>query len=711
MDRIRDLTDTDGRADELVTSASGGLFDTQYLSEGPPATYLEQYEQPQYALRNKKSGVSIGEAGSDRTQRPDGDHQALAIVTDCRVLYLVGHAGGDHAESVRHDEIVEARAERSGFMKSVLLVETVDGERFRFACRGDVSEVAAFVDSAAQTWANASRLADEASDQLEASREYLDAGAFSDARAVLADVSQKVSTARGRVSAVGDGAAEALESRVSELIDQLKRLEQEIAATKGAHHHAAAQDAWKSDHDFKQAAEEYEQGAAEYERALAAEGTVPSDEALQLRLKGLAKEREILRAAPMADAKAAREVAMATDDPDEAATEWETALTCYREAVTLDWGERERGFVVERDRARERACEVTTKAIDAHIEAGETWATAGDKIARNGHDREARQAYGRAGKHLKQAQDIARELAPERTDDIATLLDTLEKRRAGEVMPSGDSAKATLSVAAVTDQLSGTDQHDRVGSRAGHDSTTDEDVETTAAATDGTTPAIRHVDADESQNTSTTVEIPPADRIDGSVDPIPAIRRHRESAGGETAEQDRTTVGEGMASDTPSRAITERETRIETDHEQTASAAESVPDSPGAALRELDEATLTELVAELWEANGWSTTVFSATTETVYDIVALRGGDGDGTDERLLLWTVPRPDDGALGATFVRRCATTRDSSHGADRATLVTTGTFTSGARASGEKLDVTLVDGEDLANRLAEAGLAGRL
>ncbi len=113
----------------------------------------------------------------------------------------------------------------------------------------------------------------------------------------------------------------------------------------------------------------------------------------------------------------------------------------------------------------------------------------------------------------------------------------------------------------------------------------------------------------------------------------------------------------------------------------------------------------------MWETSGWSTTVFSATTETVYDIVALRDDDRDGEDERLLLWTVHHSDDSALGATEVRRCATTRDSSHGADQATLLTTGTFTDSARASARKLDVTIVDGEDLANRLIGAGLADRL
>ncbi|MEF8784833.1 MAG: restriction endonuclease [Haloarculaceae archaeon] len=718
MDRIRDLTDTDGRADELVTSASGGLFDTQYLSEDPPETYLKPYEQPQYALRNKKSGVSIGNAGSDRTQRPDGDHQALAVVTDCRVLYLVGRASGDHFESVRHDEIVEARAEKSGFMKSVLLIETVDGEQFRFACRGDVSTVAEFVDDAAQTWANASRLIDEASDQLEASREHLEAEAFTEARDVLADVSQNVSTARQRVSSVGDGAAEALESRASGLIDQLRQLDQEIAATKGAHHHAAAQDAWKADHDFEQAAEEYERGATEYERALEAKGAVPSDEALQLRLKGLLKEREVLRVAPMADAKAAREVAMATDDPDEAAAEWETALTCYREAVTLDWGKRERGFVVERDRARERAGEATTEAIETHIEAGETWATAGDKIVRNGRERAARQAYERAEDHFQRAGEIARELAPERTDDIADLLDELEKRQRGEVTPSTEAGETTLSVAAITEQLPDSDQYDQLDSPGSRNSTPDEDA--------------------ESAGTGTTR---PANRIDESVDRTPAIQRQTKPGDGGTTERSQTT--ERAALDSPD-SITERETLVEPDAEPAPSTADSEsessietqetvvePDRDGAgtsgelsqsttdgtqtdvarALSELDEASLTELVADLWAENGWSTTIFSATTETVYDVVALREGEGESEDERLLLWTVHRPDNGALGATVVRRCATTRDSSHGADRATLVTTGTLTSGARSSADELDVTVVDGEELASRLAAAGLTDQL
>ena len=104
MDRIRDLTETDGRADELVTSTSGGLFDAQYLSGEPPVATLEPYEQPQYVLRNKKSGIELAGGTNPTTHTPDGDYQALAIVTDCRVLFFLGRAGGDHVETVDHDE-------------------------------------------------------------------------------------------------------------------------------------------------------------------------------------------------------------------------------------------------------------------------------------------------------------------------------------------------------------------------------------------------------------------------------------------------------------------------------------------------------------------------------------------------------------------------------------------------------------------------------
>ena len=727
MDRIRDLTGTDGRSDDLVTGASGGLFDTQYLSGDPPAASLEPYEQPQYVLRNKSSGVERTGEGSETAVRPDGDHQALAVVTDCRVRFFIGHAGGDRVESADHDEIVEARAEKSGLVTSTLLVERVDGRRLRFPCRGDVSAVAAYVDDAAQTWTTASRLVDEAGDRLDASRDSLEEGEFADARAVLADVADDVTAARDHVATLGDGAETALESRASTLVDRLHRLEGEIAAMTGASHHAAAQDAWKDDHDFERAASEYGRGAAEYERALASSGETPPEETLRRRLRGLRGERAVLRAAPMADARAAREVAMATGDPDEAAAEWETALTCYREAATLDWGEHDRGFVIERELARERASEAATKALDAHVEAGETWVTAGDKIVKNGRRREAGQAYERAEAHLDAARDIARELQPSRLEDIDGRARALRKRKSGEVVPSVDPDEAPLSVEAVADELASDGTPARSVTAATE----------TAGASDG--------EGEPPDTEPTAATRTPSDRIDESVDHTPAVRRRPTASGTHTSADATGVTAEGEAAtetsppSTRQPPVTERKTRIEPRNRQEtptsgleqddagtgdpiADVGQGSPPESGeatpegvpstdllAAVRRLDGRGLTELIADLWEANGWSTTVFSARTQTVYDVLAIRTRDG--ADERLLLWTAHRPDGGAVDETAVRRCATTRDSSRGADGATLVTTGTLTAAARRRAADLDVGVVEREALLEAVVAAGLSERL
>ena len=739
MDRIRDLTDTDGRDDDLLTSTSGGVFDTQYLNGEPPASSLKASEQPQYVLRNKKSGVKRTGEGTESAHSPDGDYQALAVVTDCRVCFFIGHADGDWVESVDYDEIVEARAESSGFMTSTLLVERVDGQCFRFPCRGDVSPVAAYVDDAAQTWATASRLIDEASDRLDASRESLDEGEFADARRVLVDVSDDIESARDHVSMLGDGAAAELESRAGGLVERLRQLEGEIAATKGAHHHALAQEAWKTDHDFERAAREYGRGAKGYERALASDGETPPKEALRRRLKGLLRERAILRTAPMADARAAREVALATDDPEEAAAQWETALTCYREAATLDWGEHDGEFFVKRDLARERAGEAATEALDAHIEAGQEWITAGDKIVRNGRQREAGQAYERASDHFYTAREIARELQPSRLDDIDDQLRALETRENGEVVPATEPDEPTLSVDAVAAELTDDGQRTRAATVAPGAAEADDESDTTPA------PAIRHVTSATTESTAATPV--PTDRLDESVEHTPAIRKlppdneaHAPASdpGAATMERavDEQTDSEVTPSDGSQRAVSERETRVKADDgpqaasgpeqentvtgETLADAGQNTPlaedeptnvpaDDLRTALERLDGTGLAELVADLWEAQGWSATVFSAQTQAVYDVLAFRTRDGE--EERLLLWTAHRPDGGTVGETVIRRCATTRDSSRGADGATLVTTGTLTTAARQQASDREVAVVDRDALLERLVSAGLAEQL
>jgi tetratricopeptide (TPR) repeat protein len=720
MARIYDLTDEDTIEGTILTATSGGLLGSQYLADGPPASHLDEHEQPQYIVRNKEGGVTITRESTVETIAPGDEYQALAIVTDVRVVFVIGADGGDQVRSVQFADVAEARVGSSGLLTSNLRVVTTDGEVWTFPVRGDPSGVAAYVDNAAQTWANASRLVDEAEERIDRSREHFEADRLDRARNVLAEVPGRLDLGEERIAAVGEGARESMIQRTRPLRDRIGQLRREIAAMKGGQHHANAHTAWKQDHDFEAAARQYDMAVAEYERALEAGGQTPTADQLASRLEGARKEREILRIAPMADAKAAWELATEADDPETAAEEWEAALACYREAVTLDWGTGEWGFEVQRDLAQERAIEATDESIDAHVEAGQEWLIAADRIAASGRRTEARQAYERARDHFSNAHDIATELRPDRVEGLADSLETVDDRLSGKVVPGTVPQKETLSVEAVADLLGEIPDRRRTRHRdsvehanrgASDASTSESSAEQTAKSVDSTdssdpTPAIRPVDSETTRSTPamdaptpTASESSETSDTDSESGPTPAIHRVDEQsespAGTTSTENSQSTAetghpGESDASDAAEGAP-----------ETGDAAAQEDKSDPLSSLRAMDESAFTDLVADVLAVDGWSTTVFSSTASTVYDIVAIRG------DERQLVWTIHRPDGGALGATIVRRCATSRDRSERTDKATIVTTGTLSNAASRRAGELDVTVIDSEELVERATEADL----
>lgn len=727
MARIYDLTDQDSIQGTILTGGSVRLLSASVLAAEPPASYLFDYEDPQYALRNKTKGVTVVRGPKIDEIKPGSDFQALAVVTDVRVIFLVGAATGDVVKSVSHDEIVTIRADSEGMLKSKLQMETVEDDRWLFSVRGDASEVADYIDDAAQTWTNASRLVDEARDRIDASRESLDDRDFEAARDVLEDVTGRLEIARERVASIGDGARTALDLRATELRERLAQLRRDIAAMKGAEHHARAQTIWKDNHDFETAARHYDAAIAEYERALEADGTKPESGTLAARAEGAIREREILRAAPMADAKGAREVALAATDPETAAEEWMTALACYREAVTLDWGKSDREFVVERDLARERAAEATDEAIAAHVEAGEDWLVAGDRISTGGSQREARQAYKRAREHFVKARDIAARLRQGRFKYLSERVETIDDRLAGTVLPSVAPAKEMLTVDAARDVLdSAVDQSDGnhgadTAAVSGHQS---EGEATTAGgggataheserrATGDTPPSALAGEREETGNGEAGEDEPGEQETEGQLSEREDFGAEADSSVPPEARETVLVGDEAMdAGETETPDSGEAES-LETENAAVGSAGdEETPDSliePGAepldSLRSLDEAAFTELVSRMFENEGWTTTVFSSRTSAVYDIAAMRDG------ERQLIWTVHRADGGALGSTVIRRCATARDTTQGTDHGTLVTTGTLSVAAKRRAEEVSIDVVAAEQLTARMLDAGVLER-
>jgi len=640
METIIDLTDGESGHEVLTsTEVSGRLRTERLLSGDPLASYLEGDEEPKYVMRNKKSGVSIEQNGDTREMTPSDDLQTLVLITDMRVRFVVGTAGGDKTAVVAYPEMVQAKSTDDGFRTTALVIETIEGRRWSVPCRGDTAEVASFVDGLAQVWANAERLADEVEGSLQEAKEHCDDGDHEAAAESLVGVESKLKTAIERLSEVGAGAGAHIRERARTLADQLLSIQGPIRAQLAASAHADAMTAWREG-EYERAAAAYEQAIGGYQVALERESG-PDNERLRRRLRAAISERELLRVSPLVEADTARRRAREIEEPEAAAANWEDVLERYRGLLTLEWpGDVD--FVADTGIVREQATAAAEDAVGDYFEAGKRRLGSADRFAVDSHEDRAMVLYERARDQFEQAHRLAVESESDRVEEIEVALETVEERLAGDV-PTETVPPDAVSVAAAD------------------------------ADADATTP--------DGDGASSSAAPTPSDRGEASSSVIGRIQSQKQ----QEAEDGQTSVN---ADGTGGRTITNTELR--------------------AKLRELDDGEFTQLVADLWEAQGWSTTVFSATKQVVYDIVAMRE---EPEKQRLLLWTEHRPGDEQLGPRAVERCATARDSSQGAETATLVTNALPRTAAEQRAEGLEVTVIDGQDLVELLRFEGFLGRL
>jgi tetratricopeptide (TPR) repeat protein len=756
MSRIIDVTDDDGTHEILTETSLGGLIGGGKLLGGEPlATYLEGNETASYVLRNKKSGLNIETENETRTFKPNDEYQAVALVTDVRILFVLGNAFEDDKMEIQLGEIVQAKAETSRLRKSKLIIATLSDGIWKFPVRSDPTEVANHVDEMAQIWANAGRLLEDVESQVTAAEDALTEDNYSRARDELAGANENIETARHRIREVGQGATDRIEQRATSLRERVMALQREIYAAEGAIAHADAQTDWREG-SYETAAASYETAIEAYEQALEMDGPRPDRKTLVRRAKGAVSERELLRVGPLVDADSARRRAASIEDPEKAAHEWENALDIYREMLSLEWGREKGEFVVEKETIREQTTAVADDAIEDHHEAGRQWLTSGDKLAVQGRREQAREVYERARNQFEKAHQLAREVQPEHEDYLDSALETVEERLSGTV-PEEVPEEEPLSAAAISG-LDGSDTQSsgEPAETEGSTTSTDEGAEAAEAKTDsvqqqsadeqsaaeqsppegkqggtatatesaetaqtGTSSAERQTTEPEDQgdtedDNSTIIGQIKSQKTDSTSDSGASVsqepERDTETPNGSRTETPSETTDDGHATENAgNRAEIPQQTPSQpSDDEETQSPEDRSEEQLKEMLRDTDEEAFTDLVADLWEAQGWSTTVFSATAKAVYDIVAMRE---EPAEERLLVWTVHRPDGGEVGATVVKRCATARESSQGADSATLVTTGSLTSAARTRAEELEVAVVDDDELVHLLQFEELVERL
>ncbi len=663
MGTIIDLTDGDDH-DVLHATEADGLFGGAYLDGQPLEAYLGPDEQPAYVLQNKKSGLSI-EGASQRTLKPDGDFQAFALVTDLRVLFVVGQAGGDESLSLDLTDIVETTAE-SGLRTSTLTIETLDGERWSFPCSDDPTTVAAYIEDTAQVWANAARLLDDVEAALGSAGDRLSDGEFESAREGVDGLRGTIETATTRIQEVGPAAHAQIADRAAELRAWLTELERQLVASDAARAHARAHEAWQAS-EYEAAATAYDHAITHYQTALDIEGPTPAAETLWSRLRSGAAERELLRVGPLVNADTARRRALALADPEDAAGEWERALDLYRDLLGLDWGKTEDGFVADHDLIREQTTDIADDAIGDHYEAGVEWLRSGDKLAVQDRQTQATQVYERAAEQFEHAHNLATEIRPDRLSEVETASTAAEDRLDG-TRPT--DAVPDDPIAFEPSEDTGDELPDENPVEGGIEGLSFHDSRSTAAQRDDFSAETDESPQFESSSSEST----------SVLDQIQAQKR--------------------ASTDTTDDAKVPSDTDADTDTGSADLSAEELQDR----LEALDGETLRELVARLWDADGWTTSVVDGAGDAVYDVVAMAEEGND----RALLWVVESAA-GPVDRTVLDQCEAAMQNSSRTDEAVVVTTASTTPSAESAAEQSGVSIIGPTALARRLDAAGLAG--
>lgn len=436
MDDIIEVTGSDGDHEVLTKTEAGGFFGGTLLHERPIAHYLEEVESVAYVVRNKKSGLTIERDDESETITPDGQYQALAVVTDFRVLFVIGHEDGNTIKSVPMDEILDSRVEKEGFRTKAFQIETFSGETWHFPVKSDPAAVADQIEAVAQAWVSTIRLIEEAGQAI-ANAEGTVQSAPGEAREHLKSATEKMRHARSLLESISEQAVTVMDNQTAGLRERVEPLGRRVAASLAARAHNRSLLAWEG-RQYERAARNYDRAISNYSIAGRATGDVPSDEGLERRLQAARRERALLQYWPGIDADSSRRKALSMADPEAAASLWLGVFDRYQVLLTITWPGDEREFVVDRPKIRDRMSGVAEVAIDDTYEAGRSQLLVGDELASAGQDEEASDHYETAQSLFDQASDLARMIDSDHVETVETALFTVERRLRGNVPDEPD---------------------------------------------------------------------------------------------------------------------------------------------------------------------------------------------------------------------------------------------------------------------------------
>jgi tetratricopeptide (TPR) repeat protein len=322
FDRVNDLSD----------SLTGGS-ESEEVDPGELPGLLGDDEEPVYALANGGS-IEHTRDGRTTTVEPSGDEQAYVIVTDERILYVLGDKP-DEAEIEIDMADFTASHLKKGLLSSKLLIKTYEEEVLFAPDEGDLEATEAYVDSVASCWADMDAALRGARNEISEFEEACAAGKTGQNR--FLDAKSKLSNARRCASREEEAPEGKMRARVDEAKVEIEHRYVEAWLDRTADRREALDTAVEEGR--------YDDACAVYvEATTAAEQARDALERVDDAPEGAADRLDDLESAVRAAgesfldaADAECETALSAEEPDVAVASWEEAFHRYSAAIDAGW--------------------------------------------------------------------------------------------------------------------------------------------------------------------------------------------------------------------------------------------------------------------------------------------------------------------------------------------------------------------------------------
>lgn len=410
--------DTEGEPSAALTeTGKGGLFSQGYLRDAPAREYVGEGETAVFVLTDDETGVERASDGESSTIPPGKGYRAITVVTDRRVIVLVGDAedGGDKRVTLPLVETTAARADGD-----VLVLEMSSGVTWR--CHADdsgVGEVADYVAAAATTWRDVEATLDEVKRAIVAATARRDEGEYDEALDAMRDARDDIEAVQERTVEFGaEWPSDAMADRVEQVRDRCLATAADIRVGYARTKHDEGESHWREG-EYERARDAFEEARDAYEavRSLSARHRREIDD-VDRALERLEHSIERLDDAPLRNAIDADRRARETEPSLEALDALAEARERYEIVLELDPDAEQRRFAGDRDRIREQREDVTDRFVETALSVGTSALEAGEWYSETGKPDLAEAELERAVTALERGLSIASTERPGEAEEL-----------------------------------------------------------------------------------------------------------------------------------------------------------------------------------------------------------------------------------------------------------------------------------------------------